>query len=91
MQKLSYAWDALTQPYIKSPTYRHIVSGIVRDVSRVEGRHITLAPKAAKLLDAMTDAVNVKVPRTKGDRTVDLFANLPALIPGHRPIEELWR
>ena len=85
-QNLSYAWDALTQPYIKSPTYRDIVSGIIRDVSRVHGRYITLPPKGVKLLDAMTEAVNVRVPRARGEQQVDLFANIPALIKGHRPL-----
>ena len=54
--RLSLAWDAIAVPYIRSDDYRETVESILRNLSRIHGRYVTLEPKGVKLLDALTDA-----------------------------------
>jgi hypothetical protein len=73
--RLERAWDAITFPYINDESYKDIAASIVRDYAATDGRTVNLDPKAVKLLDAMTDALNI--PHKRGESTVDLLQNDP--------------
>ncbi len=72
---LSYAWDAISEPYIKSQDYRRIIKYILRSETASAGSNlVTLEPGAVKFLDAMAEAVDI--PYTRGVATFDLLKNI---------------
>jgi hypothetical protein len=74
-EDLAIAWDALSFPFVKGQSYKHGTREGVKVHTMQHGQYVTLEPKAAKLLDVMTDALNI--PHKRGEATIDLLANIP--------------
>jgi hypothetical protein len=80
VEHLVCAFDAISEPYLKPVKddpikYNEEVHKGVIGAAEKYGRHITLEPKAAKMLDAITEALDI--PRPRGQTTIDLLQNIP--------------
>src|SRR5687767_9332682 len=70
---LSHAWDAISLPFLKGQ-YQRGTKEALETASRTH-RYITLEPTAAKILDALAEAVNI--PHERGKATIDILQNIP--------------
>jgi hypothetical protein len=72
--ELSYAWDALSQPYIDDPEYKRAVNQSLLTAAAMRRNNIvTLGPRDVILMHAMADAVGV--PYSPQQTAIDLLAS----------------
>lgn len=68
----SFAWDALSRPYIQDQTFQKAIDAtLLTGTAMRQSNLVTLNPPASKLIHAMADAVGV--PFTPQQKTVDLL------------------
>lgn len=83
---LANAWEAISEPYIKSRFDRFVARNILEMEAEIYSCNVTLEPDAVKVLDAM--AATVGIPRTRGEAAVDLLKNIRPSSDNNPTVEE---